>query len=122
MPKLENKLTAPEGLRTTALFATALVLMVNTERCMTEAKRRYNEDQLAIGHCMRLQRESDGVSLRALSRQMKLSAPYVSDLERGRRNWSPITMANYRHSLDSLANDQVLPVADTAAGSKKNDL
>ena len=101
--------TADGGLRTTALFATALGLMVNTERGMTKAKRRYTEDQLAIGHCMRLQREADGVSLRALSRQMKLSAPYVSDLERGRRNWSPITMANYRHSLDSLANAPTEP-------------
>lgn len=87
-----------------ALFATAFGLLTNADRCLKEAQRRYSEDQIFIGQCLRMEREGRKVSLRALAKQMKLSAPYVSDLELGRRNWSQVTMANYGHALDSLAN------------------
>jgi len=92
------------GLRTTPLFATALGLMENAERCLAEAKKRFTDDQKFIGQCMRLEREKRKVSLRALSRQMWVSAPYVSDLELGRRLWSTATISNYSQALDALAN------------------
>jgi helix-turn-helix protein len=45
-------------------------------------------DQLAIGQYARDQREKAKQSLRSVADQMAISAAYLSDLERGRRNWS----------------------------------
>lgn len=45
-------------------------------------------DHAATGQTMRQLRKSHGVSLREVARRMKLSAPFVSDLELGRRNWT----------------------------------
>lgn len=88
--------------RTTDWLTTASGLLANTERGLVEAKRRHTEDQLAVGHCMMMQREADGVSLRELSMQMGVPMRYVSDLEGGQRTWSPITLADYCHALHSV--------------------
>ena len=45
-------------------------------------------DHEATGADWRRHREQAGVSLRDLAQTMGVSAPYLSDLERGRRNWS----------------------------------
>lgn len=45
-------------------------------------------DQAQIGKMMRGSREGQNVSLREVARRMKLSAPYLSDLELGRRGWT----------------------------------
>lgn len=44
-------------------------------------------DNEETGRQARLYRTGKGISLRAVARAMKLSAPFVSDLERGRRGW-----------------------------------
>ena len=44
-------------------------------------------DHKATGEAMRQLRKSHNISLREIARRMKLSAPFVSDLERGNRNW-----------------------------------
>ena len=43
----------------------------------------------AAGDMVRKFRLSRKVSLRAVAIEIEMSAPYLSDLERGRRNWSP---------------------------------
>ena len=48
-------------------------------------------DSVATGANVRTARRKVNMSLRELSRRMGCSAPYVSDLELGRRNWNPIT-------------------------------
>ena len=53
------------------------------------ARESYRNNQAWIGRAMRKLREDANVSLRELARRAKLSVPYISDLERGRRNWSP---------------------------------
>lgn len=45
-------------------------------------------DQRALGEEMRKRRESLGYSLREAAFRMSISAPYLSDLELGRRNWN----------------------------------
>jgi DNA-binding XRE family transcriptional regulator len=45
-------------------------------------------DNEATGAEWRMLREQAGVSLRNLAQTMGVSAPYLSDLERGRRNWT----------------------------------
>jgi transcriptional regulator with XRE-family HTH domain len=45
-------------------------------------------DHVATGAAMRQLRKAHNVSMREIARRMKLSAPFISDLERGRRNWT----------------------------------
>ncbi len=45
-------------------------------------------DATATGEAARTEREAAGLSLREMARRMGVSAPYVSDLELGRRAWS----------------------------------
>jgi transcriptional regulator with XRE-family HTH domain len=48
-------------------------------------------DSVATGANVRKARRKVNMSLRELARRMDYSAPYVSDLELGRRNWTPGT-------------------------------
>jgi len=57
------------------------------------------KDPKAIGAAMRKLREKTGISLRAFARILKLSAPYVSDLELGQRGWSDDMQARYISAL-----------------------
>lgn len=45
-------------------------------------------DDAATGAKIRKLREESGLSLRAVALEMAVSAPYLSDLELGRRGWS----------------------------------
>lgn len=45
-------------------------------------------DDVSTGAKMRRHRKAYGISLRALAKAMGISAPFLSDLELGRRNWS----------------------------------
>jgi transcriptional regulator with XRE-family HTH domain len=51
------------------------------------------------GRIVRSLRSKSGMSLRTMARRMRLSAPFVSDLERGRRNW---TENNFKLALRIL--------------------
>jgi len=53
----------------------------------TEKVSRINH--VEAGKRIRDQREKVGKSLRWLAHEMGKSPPYMSDLERGRRNWTP---------------------------------
>ena len=53
------------------------------------ARETHQSDMAYLGGHMRKLREGANVSLRELAHRAELSAPYISDLERGRRNWSP---------------------------------
>lgn len=44
----------------------------------------------AAGLIVRNAREETGKSLRWLATKMGISAPFLSDLERGRRNWTAV--------------------------------
>lgn len=46
------------------------------------------------GRIIRQRREKSGMSLRRLAKEMGYSAPFVSDLELGRRNWTEETFNN----------------------------
>lgn len=53
-------------------------------------------DHGQVGAELRLLRESRNLSLDDVSVKMKLSAPYLSDLERGRRNWTEDKIARFK--------------------------
>ena len=65
-----------------------------------------------IGLKMRARREAAGITLRDFASRLVLSAAFVSDLERGRRNWSKIQIGRYDHILgkeDEEDQDLVTP-------------
>jgi hypothetical protein len=59
-------------------------------------------DNAALGYMMRKLRQTQGVSLRYVARQMDLSAPYVSDMELGRRNWTVERVESFLKSLPQM--------------------
>lgn len=52
-------------------------------------------DDREIGRKMRRRRIEVGLSLRALAARLGLSPAYLSDLETGRRRWSPLNQKRY---------------------------
>ncbi len=52
---------------------------------------------------MRSLRELAGISLRDAAKRLGLSAPYVSDLERGRRAWNADLEKRYRKAVKASA-------------------
>lgn len=82
--------------------------------CSTFVSRvRSNDDWLA--HCQNLHREQQrrdgayarqlreqrGLKLREVARRMGISAPMLSDLERGNRNWTNATLAAWEDALNA---------------------
>lgn len=59
-------------------------------------------DPRKVGLAMRDHRESAGVSLRKVALKMGVSAPYLSDLERGNRNWKSIDIDNFNNAVACL--------------------
>ena len=57
---------------------------------------------LAPGWKLRERRQRHGVTLRALARAMRISAPYLHDLEHGRRTINPTLRGRYRAALATL--------------------
>jgi hypothetical protein len=58
-------------------------------------------DHVATGAAMRQLRQAHNISMREISRRMELSAPFVSDLERGRRNWTARLALDYMNAETS---------------------
>lgn len=56
-------------------------------------------DPVAIGHSMRRLRQRWGVSLREMARRLDISAPYLSDLELGKREWTEEKISTFRRKL-----------------------
>lgn len=58
-------------------------------------------DHHSTGRMMREYREHHGISIREVARRMGLSAAYVSDLERGRRNWKLANAERYQQAVSA---------------------
>ena len=54
------------------------------------------------GHTARGRREAAGLKLRQVARQLRVSAPFISDLENGRRLWTGLVAQRYQRFLNSL--------------------
>ena len=55
---------------------------------LTIPKKSPPPDHRPLGAEMRRRRESKGFALREVARKLGISAPYLSDLELGRRYWT----------------------------------
>ena len=49
-----------------------------------------------IGEALRRRREARDISLRSMAKKIGISAPYLSDLERGNRHWNQKYINYYR--------------------------
>lgn len=56
-------------------------------------------DPRAVGAELRQLRVAAGLTLRAVARELGLSAPYICDLEHGRRRWSPELKQRYLRAV-----------------------
>lgn len=56
-------------------------------------------DSGLVGETLREQRKSARLSLRLVAGRMNISAPYLNDLELGRRNWSEVLIKSFRNAL-----------------------
>lgn len=56
-------------------------------------------DHATVGAELRSLRETRGLSLEAVAKKLKLSLSYLSDLERGRRNWTEAKVARFRKAV-----------------------
>jgi len=56
-------------------------------------------DHVATGKIARRAREKVEMSLRKVAKKMKVSAPFLSDLELGRRNWKEKHLKNFSEAL-----------------------
>lgn len=54
---------------------------------------------------LRTCREQEGIPLRALAKRMGISAPYLSDLERGRRPWNEAVLTKFVEAIKSFPHD-----------------
>ena len=59
-------------------------------------------DPRTVGQQMRELREKKSVSVREIARKLGLSAPYISDLELGRRAFNAALIQRYKKALGSL--------------------
>jgi ribosome-binding protein aMBF1 (putative translation factor) len=61
---------------------------------------RHEIDHAALGHKMRQEREGRGIAQSEVASYMKLSQQYVSDLELGRRPWTPKLIERYLKAVE----------------------
>lgn len=59
-------------------------------------------DHREIGRQATAERKKHGISLRKVAGEMGISPPYLSDLERGRRNWNENIVNKFNIALGLL--------------------
>jgi transcriptional regulator with XRE-family HTH domain len=73
--------------------------MMKTKSCHCCGGTGKELDMAALAEQLRAERVASGESLNCVASRMKISAPYLSDLERGRRNWSSGLVDRFRRAL-----------------------
>lgn len=56
-------------------------------------------DHIATGQIARRERVKLNLSLREVAKKMGISAPFLSDLERGRRNWTAKHLNGFNNAI-----------------------
>lgn len=55
-------------------------------------------DDMATGYNARSIRRKSGMSMKEMADFMKISTPYLSELERGKRRWSPVLVNKFNQA------------------------
>ena len=69
---------------------------IGTLRCPKCAGRGLVPDPFVIGVALRAERKAARFGLREVARELTISAPYLHDLEHGRRAWTQELIDRYR--------------------------
>lgn len=69
--------------------------LMRNEADLMAAKNRFRDQNTILGEALRQARIESGLSLREVARRTKKSAPFVSDIERGRRTLTPRFLTHY---------------------------
>lgn len=80
------------------LLALRAMVEANDE-WLKKSQNLYRDEQKRIGRWARDRREDASVSLREVARRMGVSAPHLSDLERGNRNWTADMLTAWESAL-----------------------
>lgn len=73
--------------------------MTSKRRCRKCGGTGKELDPTGVGLEMRGLREKKGIGLREMATRMKISPPYLSDLELGRRDWTEEKIAEFKRHL-----------------------
>lgn len=100
-PVTEKGMAAPKPhpLQLGAALVSSLENRAFTRQCHHCDGSGRETDPVALGAHMRKQRLALRLSLREVASRMDFSAPFISDLEHGRRNWTASTTKLYREAL-----------------------
>ncbi len=61
---------------------------------------KWHDAQKKLSAELKRLRKKRGLSLRAMAEKLKITAPYLSDLERGNRNWSAERAKEFLRNLN----------------------
>lgn len=76
--------------------------MIKTVRCKRCRGTGREFDLASVGEQMARFRKRAGLSGREMARRLGISAMYLCDLERGRRQWNREFLTNYKKCLRNL--------------------
>lgn len=100
MPPDERLLSAIET--SNASFFDRFVGRIKSQvAAIEQANEEYKKENKAIGYKLRRVREEAGLSLREVARRMDISAPFLSDLERGNRLWNLQKIETFERAIFS---------------------
>jgi transcriptional regulator with XRE-family HTH domain len=74
--------------------------MTKTLKCPTCEGKGSIDNPIFTGQKMRTLREGRGLTLRSMAGKVGISLSYLTDLEHGRRNWSPELIAKCHKALE----------------------
>jgi ribosome-binding protein aMBF1 (putative translation factor) len=70
-----------------------------TEGQLKSAQEEYRREQVYLGNQARAAREKAGLSVREVARRMKISAPFLSGMERGNRHWTEKQAEKWKEAM-----------------------
>lgn len=77
----------------------SILALLCAEKGIDNATEQFRAAQIGLGKAFRAAREAKGISLRTVAKKLKVSAPFVSDCELGRRNFSDKHRKAYQEIL-----------------------
>lgn len=77
--------------------------LIPTSDCHYCAGTGVEIDHIKLGSTARKARCDAGIALRRMAAEMKITPSFLSDLERGRRNWTVERIGKFREVMKELA-------------------
>lgn len=75
----------------------------SNDEWLKTCENKHREEVVCIANYARGQREAIGISLRGFAQTMGISAMFLSDLERGNRNFTATTLEKWKAAMKKLS-------------------